>query len=124
MAIHSLIIKHLKRSIISRPGGFQVIADVNAYTAFISTLHQADLTTYFSALKMVANVYILENPKDLVAFMRDVSRFEGTLRTEDAYEYVYIGIFSLSLQLAKENLIKIKIDFYKDVRIGNKSKNK
>lgn len=35
---HSILQKHIKRQIISLRGGFQVIADLNAYYNFISSL--------------------------------------------------------------------------------------
>jgi Exocyst complex component Sec10 len=97
-----ILIKHLKRSIVSVTGGFQVIADLNAYHTFVTSLRQSNVIAYFTALKMVANVFIVETPKDLAGLVRDVSRYQGTLRTEDAYESVpavppFPSVFSLSL---------------------------
>ena len=37
-APRSILQKHIKRQIISLNGGFQIIADLNAYHAFISSL--------------------------------------------------------------------------------------
>jgi hypothetical protein len=36
----SILQRHLKRQIISLQGGFQIIADLNAYHAFIASLKQ------------------------------------------------------------------------------------
>jgi hypothetical protein len=66
----------------------------------VTSLRQSNVTVYFTALKMVANVYIVETPKDLAGLVRDVSRYQGTLRTEDAYELVLFPsspLFSLCI---------------------------
>lgn len=64
-------------------GGFQVIADINAYTAWVATLRQSALTPYFTALQMAANLYIVDSPKDLAGLVKDVQRYGGTLRGEE-----------------------------------------
>ncbi|KAH9986298.1 exocyst complex component Sec10-domain-containing protein [Russula vinacea] len=56
--------KQIKRQIISLNGGFQVIADLNAYHTFISSL------------------------KDLAQIVRDVTRYGGAYRPEDVYEFI------------------------------------
>lgn len=68
---------------ISPNGGLQVISDINAYHAFIQSLRQATIMPYFSALKMVSNVFIIDSPKDMATMVKDVQRYEGTLRSEE-----------------------------------------
>ncbi|KAI0309784.1 exocyst complex component Sec10-domain-containing protein [Amylostereum chailletii] len=80
--------KHIKRQIISLNGGFQVIADLNAYHAFIATLKIPALTADFSNLKMLGHVYVVEDAKDLAQIVRDVTRYGGAYRPEDIYEFV------------------------------------
>ncbi|KAA1472355.1 hypothetical protein DENSPDRAFT_778201 [Dentipellis sp. KUC8613] len=80
--------KHIKRQIISLNGGFQVIADLNAYHAFISTLRIPSLTAGFAHLKMLGHVYIVDDAKDLAQIVRDVTRYGGSYRPEDLYEFV------------------------------------
>lgn len=92
--ILSIICKHLKRQIISLDGGFKVIADLNAYHAFISSLRQANITLYFDALKMLGNLYIIDNPKELAAIVRDANMFNGTLSPEDLYEFLQVSLIS------------------------------
>ncbi|KAN0061873.1 F-box protein: endocytic membrane traffic, recycling ReCYcling 1 [Thecaphora frezii] len=87
--LHGLICKHLKRQIISLDGGFKVIADINAYHLFISSLRQPSVTIYFDALKMLGNLYIIDNPKELAAIVRDANLFSGTLSPEDLYEFLH-----------------------------------
>ena len=79
-----ILLKHLKRVMVSpNAGGFQVIADINAYTAWVATLRQSALTPYFTALQMAANLYIVDSPKDLAGLVKDVQRYGGTLRGEE-----------------------------------------
>ncbi|KAI5480581.1 f-box protein pof6 [Pseudohyphozyma bogoriensis] len=86
--LHGILLKHLKRLIVSVQGGFQLISDLNAYHAFVSSLRQPQVTAYFTSLKMVGEIFIVDSPKDLSHLVRDVSRYDGTLSTEDLYEIV------------------------------------
>lgn len=88
LRLHSILCKHLKRQIVSLDGGFKVIADLNAYHGFITSLKQPSLTVYFDALKMLGNVYIIENPRELAQLVRDASLFRGTLTPDDVYEFL------------------------------------
>ena len=95
--------KQIKRQIISLNGGFQVIADLNAYHTFISSLKVnsvffssstrppllthvwsqiQSLTTDFANLKMLGHVFIVEDAKDLAQIVRDVTRYGGAYRPE------------------------------------------
>ena len=78
----SILQKHIKRQIISLNGGFQVIADLNAYHTFISTLKVPSITSEFSHLKMLGHVYVVEDAKDLAQIVRDVTRYGGAYRPE------------------------------------------
>lgn len=81
----------MKRQIISLDGGFKVIADLNAYHAFVHSLKQPPLVPYFEALKMLGNVYIIEDPKELAQLVRDASIFRGTLTPDDVYEFLQVS---------------------------------
>ena len=78
----SVIQKHLKRQIISLDGGFQVIADLNAYHTFISSLKVPQITDDFAHLKMLGHVFIVSDAKDLAQIVRDVTRYGGSFRPE------------------------------------------
>lgn len=78
----SLVQKHLKRQIISLEGGFQVIADLNAYHSFITTLKIPLIAADFANLKMLGHVYIVEDAKDLAQIVRDVTRYGNSFRPE------------------------------------------
>lgn len=84
----AILQKHIKRQIISLNGGFQVIADLNAYNAFISSLKVPAITADFSHLKMLGHVFVVEDAKDLAQIVRDVTRYGGAYRPEDVYEFI------------------------------------
>lgn len=86
--LHTIICKHLKSQLISLDGGFRVIADLNEYHAFIVTLRQPQLTADFDSLKMLGNLYIIDNPKELAKLARDANTFGGGLSPEDLYEFL------------------------------------
>ncbi|KZT59290.1 hypothetical protein CALCODRAFT_549882 [Calocera cornea HHB12733] len=86
--LHAIIQKHLKRQIISLEGGFQVIADLNAYYNFIASLRVQQITQDFSNLKMLGHVFIVSDAKDLAQIVRDVTRYGGSFRPEDVYEFI------------------------------------
>ncbi|EJU01596.1 hypothetical protein DACRYDRAFT_89279 [Dacryopinax primogenitus] len=86
--LHGIIQKHLKRQIISLEGGFQVIADLNAYYSFIASLRVQQITQDFSNLKMLGHVFIVSDAKDLAQIVRDVTRYGGSFRPEDVYEFI------------------------------------
>ncbi|KAI0640486.1 exocyst complex component Sec10-like protein [Trametes meyenii] len=84
----AILQKHIKRQIISLSGGFQVIADLNAYHAFITSLRVASIISEFAYLKMLGHVYVVEDAKDLAQIVRDVTRYGGAYRPEDIYEFI------------------------------------
>lgn len=84
----AILQKHIKRQIISLNGGFQVIADLNAYYSFIASLKVPTITADFSHLKMLGHVFVVEDAKDLAQIVRDVTRYGGAYRPEDIYEFI------------------------------------
>ncbi|KAF8652821.1 hypothetical protein AX16_004144 [Volvariella volvacea WC 439] len=84
----AILQKHIKRQIISLNGGFQVIADLNTYHAFITSLKVQSIAADFSHLKMLGHVYVVEDAKDLAQIVRDVTRYGGAYRPEDIYEFI------------------------------------
>lgn len=81
-ADNRIIQKHLKRQIISLEGGFQVIADLNAYHSFVTSLKVPQIINDFSNLKMLGHVFIVSDAKDLAQIVRDVTRYGGSFRPE------------------------------------------
>lgn len=83
MLTDRILQRHLKRQIISLSGGFQIIADLNAYHGFVSSLKQQRITDDFANLKMLGHVYIVSDAKDLAQIVRDVTRYGGTFTPEE-----------------------------------------
>lgn len=88
LSLHRILLKNLKRVIVSTVGGLQLISDLNYYHSFVQTLRQPQIISYFTSLKMVGEIFIVEDPKDLGTLVRDTSRYEGTLSPDDLYELV------------------------------------
>lgn len=65
-----------------------MISDLNAYYAFITSLRQPRLAEAFSNLKVLGQVYIVADAKDLAQIIRDVTRYGGSYRPEDLYEFI------------------------------------
>ncbi|KAL7424555.1 F-box protein: endocytic membrane traffic, recycling ReCYcling 1 [Cryptotrichosporon argae] len=86
--LQAILQRHLKRQIISLEGGFQIIADLNTYHAFVASLRQQRITDDFANLKMLGHVYIVSDAKDLAQIVRDVTRYGGTFTPEDIYEFI------------------------------------
>ncbi|CUA68353.1 Recyclin-1 [Saccharomyces cerevisiae S288c] [Rhizoctonia solani] len=86
--LNAILQKHLKRQIISLEGGFQVIADLNAYHTFITSLKVPSIQQDFANLKMLGHVYVVEDAVDLAQIVRDVTRYGGSFRPEDVYEFI------------------------------------
>ncbi|KAI0926626.1 hypothetical protein AcV7_005516 [Taiwanofungus camphoratus] len=84
----AILQKHIKRQIISLNGGFQVIADLNAYHTFITSLKVPSIAAEFSYLKMLGHVYVVEDARDLAQIVRDVTRYGGAYKPEDVYEFI------------------------------------
>ena len=59
-----------------------MIADLNAYHAFISSLKVPQITDDFANLKMLGHVFIVSDAKDLAQIVRDVTRYGGSFRPE------------------------------------------
>ena len=86
--LYSVLCKHLKRQIISTLGGVRVISDLNYYFHFIETLEHPSLLTLFGALKRVASLFIIDEPKELAKLVQDTTLSNGTMRPEEMYEFL------------------------------------
>ncbi|KAJ1814448.1 F-box protein: endocytic membrane traffic, recycling ReCYcling 1 [Coemansia sp. RSA 2599] len=85
-----VLLENIKRFQITEPGGFQLIADLNLYYDWAAENVDPDTLRFFTALKDLANCFILA-PRDLRGFLRDqYSRrtFDGVMRSEEVYDVV------------------------------------
>lgn len=87
--LFTVLCKHLKRQRISLSGAITLISDVNYYATYIHQLHNANLTQYFSALRELAQIYLIAptHAKDLATLIADGDRFRGIFRAEEVYEF-------------------------------------
>lgn len=70
--LHGLLLRHLKRQVISTRGGWQVIADMNSYhTLVVQHLRLPDLGRLFDGLKMLAHLFVVEGARELSALVKD-----------------------------------------------------
>jgi recyclin-1 len=87
-----------------------VIADLNAYHAFIVSLKVSYITSLFQVyehhitatiqvptivsefayLKMLGHVYVVEDAKDLAQIVRDVTRYGGAYRPEVCTPHIWL----------------------------------
>jgi recyclin-1 len=89
LRLHGILLKNLKqRLIVNTLGGLQLISDLNSYHQFVTSLKQPQVISYFSSLKLVGEIFIVSDPKDLGTLVRDTSRYQGTLSPDDLYELV------------------------------------
>lgn len=89
LRLFTVLCKHLKRQRISLSGAITLISDVNHYATYINQLHNANLTQYFSALRELAQIYLIAptHAKDLATLIADGDRFRGIFRAEEVYEF-------------------------------------
>lgn len=85
-----------------------MIADLNAYHAFIASLRVASITAEFAYLKMLGHVYVVEDAKDLAQIVRDVTRYGGAYRPE-----VRIGVHSSNSRMI---LTAVEQDIYEFIQ--------
>jgi len=59
------------------------------YTTYIHTLKNPSLTAYFTALRSLAQIYLVAptDAKELAAIIADGERFGGVFRAEEVYEF-------------------------------------
>ncbi|TWU77528.1 F-box protein: endocytic membrane traffic, recycling ReCYcling 1 [Metarhizium rileyi] len=89
LRLFTAICKHLKRQRISTDGAIKLIADMNLYADYVRGLKHQDLAAYFSALRELSQVYLIDatHAKDMAAVIADSDRFGGVFRAEEVYEY-------------------------------------
>jgi recyclin-1 len=64
-------------------------SDTNHYTVFITSLRQKPLTPYFTALRELAQIYLIDarNARDIATVVADAERYHGVITAEEMYEF-------------------------------------
>jgi recyclin-1 len=89
LRLFTSLTKHLKRQRISTAGSIRLIADMNAYFGYIATLKNPDLLQYFTALREVSQIYLIDGAlaKEMAEVIADGERWRGVFRAEEVYEF-------------------------------------
>ncbi|CAG8958240.1 hypothetical protein HYFRA_00000594 [Hymenoscyphus fraxineus] len=89
LRLFTALCKHLKRQRISTDGAIALISDMNLYYTYIKTLRNSELLAYFTALRELSQIYLIEakHAKELAEVIADQRRFGGVLRAEEVYEF-------------------------------------
>lgn len=89
LRLFTVLCKHLKRQRISTTGSVKLISDMSHYFQYIQTLKNPDLLLYFTALRELSQIYLIdaEDAKEMATIIADVDRFHGIFRAEEVYEF-------------------------------------
>ncbi|EXJ78998.1 hypothetical protein A1O3_08499 [Capronia epimyces CBS 606.96] len=84
--------KHIKRQRISTLGALPLLSDLTAYANFVAGFKNNDLTSYFSALREVAQIYLIggESERDvaeMATIISDGERYKGVFTVEEVVEF-------------------------------------
>ncbi|KAL9095626.1 MAG: hypothetical protein Q9165_002058 [Trypethelium subeluteriae] len=87
--LFTVLCKHLKRQRISVDGAVKLISDINHYALFVSSLRQKPLTPYFTALRELSQIYLIDSKhaKDIATVVADADRYHGVITAEEMYEF-------------------------------------
>lgn len=64
-------------------------SDMSHYTSYITSLRNSSLTQYFTALRELSQIYLIDpkDAKELATIIADSERFGGIFRAEEVYEF-------------------------------------
>ncbi|KEQ84047.1 hypothetical protein M438DRAFT_274169 [Aureobasidium pullulans EXF-150] len=101
LRLFGVLCKHIKRQRISVDGAIKLISDINLYSSFITTLRQKSLLPYYSALRELSQIYLVDcgggngissstraaRCKELATIIADNDRYHGIFRAEEVVEF-------------------------------------
>ncbi|KAJ9630548.1 F-box protein: endocytic membrane traffic, recycling ReCYcling 1 [Taxawa tesnikishii (nom. ined.)] len=101
LRLFGVLCKHIKRQRISVDGAIKLISDINHYSTFVATLRQKSLLPYFSALRELSQIYLIDctppsstagkvnasYAKELATIIADTDRYRGIFGAEEVYEF-------------------------------------
>lgn len=64
-------------------------SDTNHYYSYVVTMHNKALTQYFSALREMVQIYLVDpsNAREIGTIIADSDRYRGIFRAEEVYEF-------------------------------------
>ncbi|RMZ90858.1 hypothetical protein DV736_g1885, partial [Chaetothyriales sp. CBS 134916] len=92
LRLFTLLCKHIKRQRVSTTGALPLISDLALYAAYIGSFRNVDLNTYFTALREVAQIYLIAGKSsrdvaEMAAIIGDADRYKGVFTVEDVVEF-------------------------------------
>ncbi|EXJ61315.1 uncharacterized protein A1O5_11872 [Cladophialophora psammophila CBS 110553] len=92
LRLFTTLTKHIKRQRISCAGSLNLLSDLTAYSQFIATFKNPDLNSYFTALRSLAQIYLIEGTSDrdvreMSTIIADQERYKGVFTVEEVVEF-------------------------------------
>jgi recyclin-1 len=89
LRLFSSLSKHLKRQRVSTLGALPLLSDLSAYATHIASFRNQDLNSYFTALREVGQLYLIEGTeaKEMAAIIADAERYRGVFTVQEVLEF-------------------------------------
>ncbi|OAG35621.1 hypothetical protein AYO21_10228 [Fonsecaea monophora] len=111
LRLFTTLTKHIKRQRISCAGSLNLLSDLSAYSQFIATFKNQDLNSYFTALRSLAQIYLIQGTSDrdvseMSTIIADQERYKGVFSVEEVVEFAERRSDWLSLRARVEGKVK------------------
>lgn len=92
LRLFGALTKHIKRQRISTSGALPLLSDLSAYASFVAGFRNHDLTSYFVALREVAQIYLIggdseRDVAEMATIISDGERYRGVFTVEEVVEF-------------------------------------
>jgi recyclin-1 len=89
LRLFTTLCKHLKRQRISTIGALPLLSDLSAYAQYVASFKNNDLSGYFTALREVGQIYLIEGSEatEMAAIIADGERYKGVFTAEEVLEF-------------------------------------
>ncbi|KIX93330.1 uncharacterized protein Z520_10973 [Fonsecaea multimorphosa CBS 102226] len=111
LRLFTTLTKHIKRQRISCAGSLNLLSDLSAYSQFIATFKNPDLNSYFTALRSLAQIYLIQGTSDrdvreMSTIIADQDRYKGVFTVEEVVEFAERRSDWFSLRARVEGKVK------------------
>lgn len=92
LRLFTALTKHIKRQRISISGALPLLSDLSAYANYIASLKNNDLTSYFVALREVAQIFLIggdseRDVNEMATIISDSERYRGIFTVDEVVEF-------------------------------------
>lgn len=89
LRLFTTLTKHLKRQRISTIGAMPLLSDLSLYSNFIAGFKNTDLNSYYSALRAVGQIYLIDgsHANEMATIIADGERYRGVFTVEEVLEF-------------------------------------